>query len=376
MIRIIRQPGLLHNSLPAPPEIGCLWCAADGNCGKSRNDPAANGPIADLLVSVHFSMMEPMTDRAGPDETKLSVARGDLTVRRIAGMLLLAVIWGLSIPVTKLGLLSLPPLTLTTLRFLVAVPLLMIFALGRLWVPRRAVPSIAALGVLGISVGQVAQAFGVEGTSASAATIMSATIPVFVVIFAALRLKQSVTGRQQVGLLAAFAGIALVAFGSGSGAADVSSKTTVVGSTWMLVSALAIAFYYVWSAQLTEEFGTTTIAAWSTLFGFIALLPFAGWEMLRTPIQLTAQAIWVAAYLGVMVTVAGLFLWLHLLRTVPARVAASVQYLQPVFGIAASAALFGDRLGPLFAAGVILVLGGLALAVANRQIPEQAVPHE
>ena len=316
-----------------------------------------------------------MTDRAMRDEPKLSVLRGGLTVRRVAAMLLLAVIWGLSIPVTKLGLLTLPPLTLTALRFLVAVPLLMIFALGRFRVPWRALPSIAALGVLGISVGQVAQAFGVEGTSASAGTIISATIPVFVVIFAALRLKQPVTGRQQLGLLAAFAGIALVALGSGSGATD-ASKTTVIGSIWMLVSALAIAFYYVWSAQLTEEFGTKAIAAWSTLFGFVALLPFAGWEMLRTPIQLTAQAFWVAVYLGVMVTVAGLFLWLQLLRTVPARVAASVQYLQPVFGIAASAAVFGDKLGLLFAAGVVLIMGGLALAVASRRIPEQAVPHE
>lgn len=316
-----------------------------------------------------------MTDRAIHDGTKLSALRGGLTVRRVAAMLLLAVIWGLSIPVTKLGLVTLPPLTLTALRFFVAVPLLMIFALGRFRVPWRALPSIAALGVLGISVGQVAQAFGVEGTSASAGTIISATIPVFVVIFAALRLKQPVTGRQQLGLLAAFAGIALVALGSGSGATD-ASKTTVIGSIWMLVSALAIAFYYVWSAQLTEEFGTKAIAAWSTLFGFVALLPFAGWEMSHTPIQLTAQAFWVAVYLGVMVTVAGLFLWLQLLRTVPARVAASVQYLQPVFGIAASAAVFGDKLGLLFAAGVVLIMGGLALAVASRRIPEQAVPHE
>ena len=316
-----------------------------------------------------------MTDRAVHDGTRLSVLPGGLTVRRVAAMLLLAIIWGLSIPVTKLGLLTLPPLTLTALRFLVAVPLLMIFALARPRVPWAALPGIAALGVLGISVGQVSQAFGVEGTSASAGTIISATIPVFVVIFAALRLKQPVTGRQQLGLLAAFAGIALVALGSGSGSTD-PSKTTVIGSIWMLVSALAIAFYYVWSAQLTEEFGTRAIAAWSTLFGFVALLPFAGWEISRTPIQLTAQAIWVAVYLGVMVAVAGLFLWLHLLRTVPARVAASVQYLQPVFGIGASSAVFGDRLGPLFAAGVVLILGGLALAAANRQIPEQAVPPE
>jgi hypothetical protein len=35
-------------------------------------------------------------------------------------------------------------------------------------------------------------------------------------------------------------------------------------------------------------------------------------------------------------------------------------------GIAASAAMFGDKLGLLFVAGVILVLTGLALSVASR----------
>jgi O-acetylserine/cysteine efflux transporter len=83
-----------------------------------------------------------------------------------------------------------------------------------------------------------------------------------------------------------------------------------------------------------------------------------------------------AGILGVMVSVAGLFVWLHLLRTVPAPVAASVQYLQPVFGISVAAVMFGDALGLLFAAGVVLILGGLALAVAGRRKAEDAVPHE
>jgi O-acetylserine/cysteine efflux transporter len=61
----------------------------------------------------------------------------------------------------------------------------------------------------------------------------------------------------------------------------------------------------------------------------------------------------------------------------PARVAASVQYIQLVFGIVASSVLFGGRLGLMFAAGVVLILSGLALAVANkRAAPEKAVPHE
>ena len=144
----------------------------------------------------------------------------------------------------------------------------------------------------------------------------------------------------------------------------------------MLVSAVAIAFYYIWSAELTARYGILRVAAWNALAGLVAILPLAGWELAHTPVQVTLQAAWVVVYLGVMVTVAGLLLWLYLLRMVPARVAASVQYLQPVFGIVAAAALFGDPLGPLFAGGVVLILGGLALAAADRRpAPEQAVPH-
>lgn len=281
-------------------------------------------------------------------------------------MLLLALLWGLSIPITKLGLVTLPPLTLTALRFIIAVPLMFIFVLGKQRMPWRALPRLAALGVLGIGIGQVAQTFGVAGTSASVGTIISATIPIFIVVFAALRLRQSVSRLQALGLLAAFAGIALVATG-GDDTAAAASQTTLAGAMLVLLSAVTIAFYYVWSVELSERWGTATVAAWSTLFGFIALLPWAGWEMLHVPFAVTATGLGAAVYLGVIVTVAGLFMWLAILRTVPARIAAAIQYLQPVVGVAAAAAIFGDDLGLMFVIGVGLVLGGLALTVTNRR---------
>jgi drug/metabolite transporter (DMT)-like permease len=219
---------------------------------------------------------------------------------------------------------------------------------------------------MGITLGNVAQSFGVQGTSASVATILSATIPLFMVILAAVRLKQSVTPLQWTGLLAAFIGIALVAVGSGSGVDDM-SKTTASGVAWMLVSAIGIASYYIWSAELTEKHGLLPVAAWNMLVGLITVVPLAAWEDAHQPVNITIEAIAATAYLGVMVTVVGLILWLYLLRTVPARVAASVQYLQPVFGITASSFIFGDKLGLIFAAGVGLILGGLALAASRRR---------
>lgn len=289
-----------------------------------------------------------------------------LTARGVGAMLLLAVMFGLSIPVTKLGLETMPPLTLTALRFAVAVPALFLFMVGRPRLPWRAFPSVAVLGILGIGIGQVTQTLGVVGTSASVGTIITATIPIFVVIFAALRLKQPVSARQALGLLAAFAGIALVASGDG-GEAATGSETTAVGVGLMLFSALAVGFYFVWSVELSNTHGTATVAAWSTFSGFVVLLPWAGWEMSRVPFGVTVEAVGAAVYLGVVVTAAGLFLWVHLLRIAPARTAASVQYFQPVVGIAASSLMFGDKLGTLFIAGVGLVLAGLALSMTSRR---------
>lgn len=286
--------------------------------------------------------------------------------RNLAAALFLAVMWGLSIPITKLGLLTLPPLTLTGLRFLIAVPLMFLLVLGKQRLPLRALPKVAALGILGIGIGQVAQTFGVVGTSASVATTISAAIPAFVVIFAAMRLKQSVSSIQALGIAAAFVGIALVAWGRGD-ATSTALQTSLTGAALVLLSALTIAFYYVWSVELSERHGTVVVAAWSTLFGFIAVLPWTVWEMSRVSFEVTTVGIASAVYLGVMVTVAGLFLWLHLLRTVPARIAASIQYLQPIVGVAAAAVMFGDALGPLFVIGVALVLIGLTLTVATRR---------
>lgn len=44
-----------------------------------------------------------------------------------------------------------------------------------------------------------------------------------------------------------------------------------------------------------------------------------------------------------------------------------MQFLQPVFGIAASAVLFGDRMGPLF-------LAGLGLAARAPLAPRARLP--
>jgi len=69
------------------------------------------------------------------------------------------------------------------------------------------------------------------------------------------------------------------------------------------------------------------------------------------------------------VTVLGIWIWLHALHALPARVAASSQYMQPLIGVLASAVIFGIPLGGGFAIGSALVLGGIALCSLSAKHP-------
>lgn len=299
----------------------------------------------------------------------------DGLVRSLVALLLLAIVWGGSIPLIKLGLRDIPPLTLTALRYLVAAPCFLWLLRGRPLPPPRACAAVAALGLLGIGVGQTAQTLGVRLTFASVATVISALIPAFVVVLAALRLRQPITSLQAAGLGTALVGVALVAGGDpravaasfkiGGGRAGPTAVPAHVGFAGvglLLLSAVAVALYYVFSVELIDRHSVPTVAALSSLAGAAALAPIAAWELGHVPIRLTPSGTGVVLYLALLVTVAGLWVWFDALARLPARIPAALQYLQPIVGVLASAALFGDSLDVWFWTGTALVLAGIALS--------------
>ena len=276
------------------------------------------------------------------------------------GLAALAVVWGLSIPLTKLALRDIPPLTLTALRYGFAAPLFAPFLFRRPLPSRRALLLMAGLGALGVGLGQIAQMLGVQRTSAAVATVISATIPMFVVALAARRLGQPIRASQALGLVVALAGVAVVA-AEGPAPTATLTVSAIAGDLLVLLSAICIALYYVHGAEVSARHSVIVMAGWSSIFGAVFLLPFAAAELAVSPVRFTAVGLGVALYLAALVTVAGMWVWLHCLRLLPARIAAASQYAQPLVGVAASAALFDESIGAAFAAGTALVLAGVAL---------------
>jgi O-acetylserine/cysteine efflux transporter len=278
----------------------------------------------------------------------------------LLGLLVLCLIWGLSIPLTKLGLRFFPPLLLAALRYVAAAPFFAFLLVKRALPSLRALLAMAALGITGIDVGQVSQILGVQRTEASIATVISATIPIFVVFLASWRLRQPLRRVHIVGLGVALSGVVVVAT-RGLPAALELSAPAVAGDALVLLSAASIALYYTLSAELTRYYPVSTVVAWTSLFGTVVLIPAIPWEISRTAVSPGYMGIGIVLYLGLLVTAAGFWIWLHSLRLLPARIAAGTQYLQPIIGVVASAMLFADPVGPSFGTGTLLVLVGIAL---------------
>lgn len=240
-----------------------------------------------------------------------------------------------------------------------------IAASGRL-PPRDVLWRAGALGLLGIGVGQVSQTLGVRETTASVATVISALIPILVVVFGTMHLHQPITPRQAWGLVIAFAGVVFVATGGPRPAAVGLDAPALAGDGLMILSSLAVALYYVLSAELIARYSVVTVAALTSVAGAAALTPVAVWELGHAPARMTPVGIAVVLYLAILVTVVGILIWLRALERLPLSVAAVLQYLQPLVGVVVSAVLFGDRLGIWFAAGTALVLLGIAWSTASR----------
>lgn len=298
--------------------------------------------------------------------TGAKATAGNSPLVPLLGLVALCLIWGLSIPLTKLGLQVLPPLMLAACRYLAAVPFFAVLLIGRPLPSRRALLAMAGLGVIGIDVGQVCQILGVQRTEASVATVISATIPIFTVFLVSWRLRQPLRATHLMGLGVALGGIVVVAT-RGASSSLAFSVTTLAGDALMLLSAAGVALYYGLSAELTRHYPVSVVAAWSTLFGTVALVPVIPWELGRTAIAPGLLGIGVVLYLGVLVTVVGMWIWLQSLRMLPVRIVAGTQYLQPLIGVAAAAALFGEPIGPSFGFGTMLVFIGIAMTATPRR---------
>jgi O-acetylserine/cysteine efflux transporter len=263
------------------------------------------------------------------------------------------VIWGLTIPFSKLALGWLDPLTLTVARFAVAAPLLALFASVRTL--RAAVSGPVLLwGAVFYGFGVAVQNTGIERTSVTHAALILAAVPALVALMAAARGRSSSTPQSWAGCVVAVAGVGLVA-----GAGGVSSLS---GDVLMFASALASAAYVVAQPNLLAGRDPVAVTVVQMVAGALVTLPFAAFADGVPAPAAPGPALWGFVGLAVLGSLLPFALYAYGQARVAPEVAGAFVNLEPLVGAAVGSFMFGDPFGSAQVAGTLALVVGIGLS--------------
>ncbi|MCL5109380.1 MAG: DMT family transporter [Chloroflexi bacterium] len=268
-------------------------------------------------------------------------------------------IWGTTFVATKVALRELQPFTLSLLRFLLGLLVLLPLAW---WEQRRtrgalAWRQLALAGLLGGFLFFALQNVGLVYTTAAKGSLIVGSVPALTAIVSFLVLGERSGRARLAGVAASVLGVAVIVVGSGE---DLWQGGSLLGDLMMLGSALTWALYTVQVKGLEKRVTPAVLSAASVGFGALFLVPFAGYELLAGPWRAPGSTAWLSvAYLGLVASAVPFLLWNLALKHVDASEAAVYTNVVPVVAVAGAVLLLGESLAPLQLLGGAFVLGGV-----------------
>ncbi|HYE50695.1 MAG TPA: DMT family transporter [Azospirillaceae bacterium] len=292
---------------------------------------------------------------------------------------------GLSVPVSKAMIAHAPPLVASEIRFaLVALALAPVAVPA--WFGRKpsGVPASAAdwaslglLALFGMVLFNVFLLYGLQGTSAITAGILTSTIPAMTALCAALILGERMTRAGGAGIVLAVAGIAAInlAPAAGGGAHAGASADTLLGNALVFGAVVSEALYGVFARRLGGRVAPLQVTFLANLASAALLLPLA-WA---TADGFSAGD--VPGWLWLLFAVSSLgngalavFLWMRGVAHVPAGRAGLFTGLLPVAAMLAAVALLGERFTAAHGIGLACVLLAIAVGTGMLRRGPSAIP--
>jgi drug/metabolite transporter (DMT)-like permease len=285
---------------------------------------------------------------------------------------LLALFWGSSFLWIKVGLASFSPVQMTFLRCVLgSVVLLVLCYAGRNRLPRdrRLWGHLAVAALTGNAVPFTLFALGERSVDSGVAGVLNATTPLWVLVIAiVLRSERELSATKVGGLVLGFAGTLLIF-----------SPWEVSFASWdaliILVAAICYAVSFVYIGRFVSGRGVAPIALSASQImaatGLTALaLPVYG----LAPIHLHWGAAAAVAVLGIFGTGFAFALNYRIIIDEGPTNAATVGYLLPVVSVLLGALFLDEDLTPHVIAGMVVVLGGVALTRVRRRPADEPAP--
>jgi drug/metabolite transporter (DMT)-like permease len=287
---------------------------------------------------------------------------------RLVGM---ALLWGASWPAGRTLALAMPPFAGSAWRISLAAVLMLVWMAWKLrgWpaLSPRQWMGLAIAGAVGVAGYAVFFMLALQRVEASRAAIVVTTNPVFVTLLAAWLFKEKFNARIALGLACAVLGAAIVLT---QGAPWKLLVGDVGLGEWLLLGCIAtwVGYTLIGRALLAgidSLVATAVSVAFGTVLLWVATLAVEGPALAAGSLAALDMPGWISlVFLAVGSTVLAYAWYFRGVGALGAGTAASYISLVPVFGVASSALVLGERIdSSLLVGGLLAVIG---VVITNR----------
>ncbi|MFZ5642686.1 MAG: DMT family transporter [Bacillota bacterium] len=281
------------------------------------------------------------------------------------------VMWGMSYLSIKVTVAAIPPMTLALERFLTAI--IILIALLKILEPgsrlnKKDIPGLCLTGMVGITAYYFFQINGLKYTTASSASIIIATVPIFSILADYLFFKSPLSVYKVFCVLLSLAGVFLVVVDSLSGPAG---RGSLAGNLLMLGTALCWVAYNIFTRPMGGKRSLLYIITYQLIFGTIFTLPFAllemgSWQPVSAIVMLNV------AFQGIFCTALGYYLYVLALKNLGTGIVTLFANLVPVTAVASSYFILKETITLTQIAGGVLIITSVYVASLKQMAEARA----
>jgi len=283
-------------------------------------------------------------------------------------LLTLYVVWGSTYLAIRVGVETIPPLTLAAVRFLISGALLYSVSIRRgeaagdrpgprQWRDSAIVGGALLVGGVGlVTVGEQTIPSGI-------AALLIAAIPLWVTLLGRVFLGDRLTRQTLVGILIGFGGVALLVAPAGGGTLD------PLGLVALVFSPISWAAGTLYSRNATLPRRLLVATGMQMLCGgaILAAAAVLTGELGRIHLAAVSGASVVALlYLIFVGGIVGYSTYVWLLRNAPVSTVTTYAYVNPVVAVVLGALILGEPIGPRTLVAGAIIVGAVALIIASK----------
>lgn len=290
--------------------------------------------------------------------------QNNILLKNLPFLVLPPLFWAGNFVVGKVLHDSIPPFSLSFIRWVMACLVLLPFAwrfVVRDWaLYRQNKQRIVATALFGVAAFNTLIYKGLHDTTTTNALLLNSCIPVLIILFGGLFYGQKWQKAQMMGLCVSLVGVlAIVLQGDFERLRTLSFNS---GDLWVFSAMVCWAFYTLWTKGLPSEINKLGLMCVQMCLAIAVLFPLFLWEYFGGQhIIFNEKSLLGLAYIGIFPSVVAYLLYSFAVAKVGAVKAGLSIHLMPVFGVLLSVGLLGEIFQIYHAIGIGLIATGLVL---------------